>query len=512
MKFRMLILAVAVMAFSSLSFGQGQWIFYWGDYEGGSTGWFPMLYDCSTGQTTNNPVLHDGTVVKIMRDGTSMDGWGTGTDAPYVWGASGVARQIDNVTSDPTLYGQPVEFVFNSLQCPPGTSEGSFISPQFFFRGAVPTAQRMYLAIGCWNETHTAFTCMYYSQQHFTVQPGPNEFIMNSTYFDENLEEDLDTWVCRNACVPPITETCEDTMTPSPLMMNNTIGGHGDIDDPNQYWCVYLCEGFPLLLNFGPASWDEDPIVNVLPGCISNGCNEQCDPATFLYDPAGWVFTEDPLLPITDGRHAGYWTNVITVLTDGCACVVLEDILPVEMGEIAITPRDAKVEVTWTTLAESGLDMFKVMRNGEIRATINATAEEGLGANYIYVDEARNGVTYSYSLVAVEANGTETVLREAEATPNANLAVITEYALHQNYPNPFNPTTSIVFDVVEDNHVTLTVYNAMGQEVATLVNGMYGNGRHNVEFSSDNLTSGLYFYTVKIGNEFNATKKMLLVK
>ena len=98
------------------------------------------------------------------------------------------------------------------------------------------------------------------------------------------------------------------------------------------------------------------------------------------------------------------------------------------------------------------------------------------------------------------------------ATPSVDNAVVTEYALLQNYPNPFNPSTNLVFDVVAENVVNLTVYNAMGQEVATLVNGTMAAGRHTVSFDAANLTSGLYFYTVKIGNEFTATKKMLLVK
>jgi hypothetical protein len=302
--------------------------------------------------------------------------------------------------------------------------------------------------------------------------------------------------------------TCEDNMTPSPFMIDEYGQVHGDVNDPDHFFCVNLCEGTDLTMQINHLKIDELPIVNVLPGCMYGalGCDVQCDPAVFTFDPNGWVWHGIP------GTVFGYYTNVIIVTGDGCACIHLEDILPVEMGSIAITPRDASVELTWNTLAETSLNYFNIIRDGEVRATVNATAEEGLGATYSYTDEARNGVTYSYSLVAVDESGNETVLRETEATPNANLAVITEYALHQNYPNPFNPTTSIVFDVVESNHVTLTIYNAMGQEVATLVNGTYNNGRHSVEFSSENLTSGLYFYNVKIGNEFTATKKMLLVK
>jgi hypothetical protein len=402
------------------------------------------------------------------------------------------------------------EFVFNSAEIT-GASLGSFVTPLFEFRQGTPpitpnggpapntVGQRMYLLIGCYDE-FGVFQPMYNTRTYTQVALGYSEVKLHS--YPEYGSE-YDAWLCVGSCPPPVTEVCEDNMTESPFTIPAVSGGHGDINDPepNEYWCVELCEGTSLELKIGPLRADEEPIINVLAGCASNGCNVECEAATFV--PLGaWAYDTGTMM----------FSNVIVPLTDGCACIELEDILPVDMGSISITPRDAAVELTWNTLAETGLDYFKVMRNGELRATVNATAEAGQGANYSYTDEARNGVTYSYSLVAVESNGSETVLRETEATPNASLAVITEYALHQNYPNPFNPTTSIVFDVVESNHVTLTVYNAMGQEVSTLVNGTFGNGRHNVEFSSDNLTSGLYFYSVKIGNEFTATKKMLLVK
>jgi hypothetical protein len=527
MKFRMLILAVAMLAVTSLGFGQpAQWFFYWGDFPGGSPAWSPMLYDCDAPMNpVTNPVLKDGTIVRVMRGG-SADGY-LSTHLPYRWGntPSGTPRPIDNVSSDPTLYGQPVEFPFNSAQVV-GSSEGSFVAGQFFFRQSTPgevlgdylNVQRMYLQVGCWNADRSVFTCLYFTKR-FAVLPGLTYKKFTDAYdsWDEENQEWVTIpgdWTCRagTLCEIPVTVTCETDlehpMTPSPLMIDEGGQVHGDVNDLNQYICVNLCEGHNLEIRIDHLKIDELPIVNVLAGCATpTGCNEVCDAATFSYSPAAWMWHEVP------GTQYGYYTNTIfNVTLGGCACVMLEDILPVEMGAIDITPRDASVELSWTTLAESSLNYFKVVRDGEVRATINAKAEVGLGANYSYTDEARNGVTYSYSLVAVEEDGSETVLREAEATPNASLAVITEYALHQNYPNPFNPTTSIVFDVVESNHVTLTIYNAMGQEVATLVNGTYGNGRHSVEFSSDNLTSGLYFYNVKIGNEFSATKKMLLVK
>jgi hypothetical protein len=90
-------------------------------------------------------------------------------------------------------------------------------------------------------------------------------------------------------------------------------------------------------------------------------------------------------------------------------------------------------------------------------------------------------------------------------------ALPSTYALKQNYPNPFNPSTKISFAVPTKSDVTLSVYNILGQEVATLVNEVKEAGTYDVTFSSAKLTSGVYFYTMKAG-QYTETKKMVLMK
>ncbi len=88
---------------------------------------------------------------------------------------------------------------------------------------------------------------------------------------------------------------------------------------------------------------------------------------------------------------------------------------------------------------------------------------------------------------------------------------ISYYSLSQNYPNPFNPSTKINYKLQVTNYVTLTVYDLQGKEIATLVNKKQSAGSYSVEFNGENLSSGLYFYTLEIEN-FKESKKMLLVK
>ncbi len=85
------------------------------------------------------------------------------------------------------------------------------------------------------------------------------------------------------------------------------------------------------------------------------------------------------------------------------------------------------------------------------------------------------------------------------------------FQLHQNYPNPFNPSTNISFTIPKAGHVTLKVYNILGQEVVTLLDGLKTAQTYNVKFDGNGLASGVYFYRLKEGNNF-ITRKMVLLK
>ena len=85
------------------------------------------------------------------------------------------------------------------------------------------------------------------------------------------------------------------------------------------------------------------------------------------------------------------------------------------------------------------------------------------------------------------------------------------YYLSNNYPNPFNPSTQIAYQVPVSGHVTLTVYNALGKGIVTLVNEEKIAGSYYINFNARNLASGIYFYNLKTDN-YSQTKKMILLK
>lgn len=105
------------------------------------------------------------------------------------------------------------------------------------------------------------------------------------------------------------------------------------------------------------------------------------------------------------------------------------------------------------------------------------------------------------------------LVRAAMATSvrNENEALPTDFALFQNYPNPFNPSTTIEFTLPGAGFVSLTVFNIIGDEVATVVSEKLDAGQHKVHWNAEELSSGVFFYRLQSGSNVR-TKKLLLLK
>lgn len=107
------------------------------------------------------------------------------------------------------------------------------------------------------------------------------------------------------------------------------------------------------------------------------------------------------------------------------------------------------------------------------------------------------------------------ITKPAATTSVAEELAPKEFSLSQNFPNPFNPSTVISYQIPATNHVSLKVYDAIGNEVATLVNSNQTAGNYSVSLNSNNgktsLASGVYFYRLEAGT-FVSTKKLILMK
>ncbi len=97
------------------------------------------------------------------------------------------------------------------------------------------------------------------------------------------------------------------------------------------------------------------------------------------------------------------------------------------------------------------------------------------------------------------------------ATKEPSVWVSAHFSLFQNFPNPFNPTTTISYSLPHRSHVTLTVFNTLGQRVADLINGDLDAGYHEVQFNAGNLASGVYLYRLQTGG-YTETRKLCVMK
>lgn len=191
--------------------------------------------------------------------------------------------------------------------------------------------------------------------------------------------------------------------------------------------------------------------------------------------------------------------------------IISDTPLPVNLLGFDATVMNEAVKLTWSTASEENNSHFNLLRDGAMLTQVTATNSPS-GAQYAWTDEQlENGRAYHYTLVSVDLNGTQNVVDELDAVPTAVAATVDAFALHQNYPNPFNPETVIAFELPTAAETQLTVINALGQEVATLLSGRLEAGHHNVTFDGTNLPSGLYFYHLTAG-EFTSLRKMVLLK
>jgi hypothetical protein len=131
--------------------------------------------------------------------------------------------------------------------------------------------------------------------------------------------------------------------------------------------------------------------------------------------------------------------------------------------------------------------------------------ERGLGEQQVQ--------THSVNVVGLAASSRHTLIRSVIASVNderpARLPATP--VLFQNYPNPFNPSTTIGYALPRRVHVSLTVFNVLGEEVARLVNTYQAAGSHDVKFNGNGLPSGVYFCRLQAG-DFVGSKRLTLIR
>jgi hypothetical protein len=142
---------------------------------------------------------------------------------------------------------------------------------------------------------------------------------------------------------------------------------------------------------------------------------------------------------------------------------------------------------------------------------ISDTSKFYLGLTYWYGTQGQNQqITYGQRRFVADYT-TGSILGTTGVSPAGEKGLPARYSLEQNYPNPFNPATNVEFNLPATSQVQLRVYNMLGQEVATLVNGTVVAGHHAVSFDGSHLASGIYLYRLVAGT-YVSTMKMVLLK
>ena len=214
---------------------------------------------------------------------------------------------------------------------------------------------------------------------------------------------------------------------------------------------------------------------------------------------------------------------------DGYGNVVIENAvvaLPVELNSFYYNLVAEGVELKWETATEVnnyGFEIERKVNDGadwENLGFVQGNGTVNTPQYYSFLDSDIPEVdTVSYRLKQIDLDGSYRYSKIVKIAVNSSTAVTgindmdvpDKFSLSQNYPNPFNPTTNIEFSIANSENVILKVYDILGGEVATLVNGVHSSGKYSVEFNASKLVSGIYIYSLKAGN-YSAVKKMMLVK
>jgi len=125
--------------------------------------------------------------------------------------------------------------------------------------------------------------------------------------------------------------------------------------------------------------------------------------------------------------------------------------------------------------------------------------------------EIRGVLFYSHSFYKIVPRKNDDFMGFVVGVKDEKSIQPTAYTLRQNYPNPFNPSTTIEYSIPRESMVSVKIFNILGQEVKTLVNENEAPGNYSIKFNATDLSSGIYFYSLRAGNYYQV-KKMMLIK
>jgi hypothetical protein len=240
-------------------------------------------------------------------------------------------------------------------------------------------------------------------------------------------------------------------------------------------------------------------------------------------DPVGWQTSNSPptLVNVTQvaGRSGSAAQGVVVSFSGFAVPVALT-------AGFSMSTRPAALH-GWYKYTGVGGDAFVVSiafsknGNGIGAAAFTTTTSQGTFTELVANSFWSTQDTPDSAIIGIQITGTvhagsTFVIDDLSFGPASDVPELTgslphTFSVQQNYPNPFNPTTRIRYELPKTSHVTLTLFNTIGQQVATLVDGERSAGSYVLDFDAANLPSGAYFYRLLAGG-YSSVKRMMIVK
>lgn len=311
----------------------------------------------------------------------------------------------------------------------------------------------------------------------------------------------------------------------------DTIGVGANPED------IAVVAGRAYVANHGFGAGTTLSVIDITTDSLIETIDVACDGPRTLevdYDEELWVFCTGNTIYNDDFTEIISQTNGQVVVLDGATGAEVDRIeLDAQLGAASggqdafydLTTREAYVVqgnniLVFDTRNNTQLDPIAI--SGD--ETIGAVAYDG-GTDQLYLGRITGFTTAGFVSIH-DRSGTEISRFTAGVAP-ASIALLQTgvpvanepfdgelpagYALHQNYPNPFNPSTTIAFELPASMHLTLNVYNALGQKVATLVDGFMASGAHQINWNADGLPSGSYLYRLETA-AFSTARLLTLIQ
>ncbi|MBR9978383.1 MAG: T9SS type A sorting domain-containing protein [Bacteroidetes bacterium] len=245
---------------------------------------------------------------------------------------------------------------------------------------------------------------------------------------------------------------------------------------------------------------------------LNNNSGEQNYIADVDFKLQFYTPQEDPDAP---GLHIILY---VLMSNNGIAAFRSRATFPVELTTLNAVVNGEMIDLTWKVTMETNNHGFEIERSfnggsswehiGFVEGRGTTTEAKVYGYNDAVTETHRNMGNVKYRLRQVDTDGSFTYSPIVDVFFDA---VPTAITLYQNYPNPFNPSTTISYQLTQPGHVSLKVFNALGEHVGTLVDESKEAGAHQVQMSAEDLPSGTYIYQVNVDGQI-AQKKMTVMK